>query len=156
MTVLHYRLRKAYVHFPEIFSQQQDSLALASSYFFPGLDRLQQRRPSLLCSSTYCTSPTSTTSEMRTVVRGAVSPRVDDATVSAPDQRSRVSLTAFLRDIIFSQHDFRSAITRPASTPIAPQGSNLALFRTASAAVTTAFSMLTPVSEKEFLCVNRG
>ena len=54
---------------------------------FPGLDadRLQQRRPRLSCSSTYCTSPTSTTSEMLTVVRGAVSPTADDATVSAPN-----------------------------------------------------------------------
>ena len=52
---------------------------------FPGLDadRFQQRRPSLSCSATYCTSPTSTTSEMRTVVRSAVSPTADDAKVSA-------------------------------------------------------------------------
>ena len=35
---------------------------------------------------------------MRTVVRGAVLPTADDATVSAPNQRSRVSLAAFLRD----------------------------------------------------------
>ena len=64
-------------------------------------------------------------------------------------------LTAFLRDTIFSQHDFRSAITRPASTPIAPQRSNLELCRRASAAVRAVFSMLIPVSEKKFLCVNR-
>ena len=93
---------------------------------------------------------------MRTVVRGAVSPTADEATVSALKQRSRVSLTAFSCDTIFSRHDFKSAITRPAYTPIAPQGPNLALFRTASAAVTVVFTMLCPVSEKSFLCVNRG
>ena len=93
---------------------------------------------------------------MRTVVRGAVSPTADDATVSAPNQRSRVTFTAFLRDTFFSRHDFRSAISGPASTPIAPQGSNFELFRTASAAETAVFSMLIPVSEKKFLCVNRG
>ena len=126
--------------------------------FFPGLDadRLQQGRPSFSCSSTYCTNPTSTTSEMRTVVRGAVSPTADEAIVSALNRHCRVSLTAFRRDTIFSRRDFKFAITGPASTPIAPQGSNLALFRTASAAVTAVFSMLIPVSEKKFLCVNRG
>ena len=83
------------------------------SLLFPrhDADQLQQERPSLPCSWTYCTSPFSTTSEMRTVVRGAVSPTADDATVFAPNQRSCVSLTAFLRDIIFSQQDFRSAFT---------------------------------------------
>ena len=86
---------------------------------------------------------------------GAASPTADDATVSAPKKRYRVSLTAFLRDSIFSQHDFRSAITGPAPTLIAPQGSNLALFRTASAPVTAVFSMLIPVSEKKFLCLNK-
>ena len=95
------------------------------------------------------------TSEVRTVVWGAVSPTADDAMVSALNQRSRVSLTAFRRDTIFSQHDFNSAITGTASTPIAPQGSNFELFRIASAAVTAVFNMLTPVSKKKFLCVNR-
>ena len=97
---------------------------------FRGLDadRLQQERPSFSCSATYCTSPTSTTSEMRTVVRGAVSPTAGEVTVSALNQRSRVSCAAFLRDTIFSRHDFKSAITGPASTPIAHQGSNLTLF----------------------------
>ena len=125
---------------------------------FPVLDadRLQEGRPSFSCSSTYCTSPTSTTSEMRTVVRGAVSPTANQATVPALNRRSRVSFTAFHRDRIFSRHDFKSATKGPASTPIAPQGSNLELFRTASAAVTAVFSMLIPVSEKNFLCENRG
>ena len=102
---------------------------------FPGLVayQLQPGTPSLSCSSTYCKSPTSSTSEMRTVVWGAVSPTADDATVSAPNQHSRVSLTDFLRDTFFSRHDFRFATTGPDSTPIAPQGSNLALFGTASA-----------------------
>ena len=120
---------------------------------FPGLDadRLQQGRPSLSCFSTCCTSFTSTTSEMRTVVRGAASPQADDATVSALNKRSRKPLTAFLRDTFFSRYDFRSAITGPVSTPIASQGSNLELFRTASAAVIAVFSMLTPVAEKKFL-----
>ena len=111
-------------------------------------DQLKQGRLNLSCYSTYCTPPTSMTSEMRTVVRGAVSPTADDATVSAPNQRCPVFLNAFLRDTIFSRHDFRSALTGPASTPIAPQGSNFKLFRTASAAVTAVFSMLIPVSEK--------
>ena len=48
---------------------------------------------------------------MRTVVRGAVSPTADDSMVSALNQRSRVSLTAFRRDTIFSRHDFKFAIT---------------------------------------------
>ena len=52
--------------------------------------------------------------------------------------------------------ELKSATTGPASTSKAPQGSNLALFRTASAAVTAVFSMLIPVSEKELLCVNKG
>ena len=103
---------------------------------FPGLDPLQQGRPSFSCSATYCTSPTSTTSVMRTVVRGALSPTADEETVSTLNHRSRVSFTAFLWDKIFSRQDFKSAITGRASTPIAPQGSNLSLFRTASAAVT--------------------
>ena len=75
---------------------------------FSGLDvdQLQQERPSFSCSATYCTSLTSTTSEMRTVVRGALSPTADEATVSALNQRSRVSFTAFLCDMIFSRQDF--------------------------------------------------
>ena len=125
---------------------------------FPGLDGdwLQQWKQSFSCSAIYCTSPTSTTSEMQTVVRGALSPTADEATVSELNQRSRVSFTAFLFDMTFSRQDFKSAITGPARTPIAPQGSNRALFRTASAAVTAVFSMLIPVSEKKLLCVNRG
>ena len=125
---------------------------------FPGLDadRLQEGRPSFSCSATYCTSPTSATSEIRTLVRGALSPTADEATASALNQRSRVSFIAFLRDTIFLRHDFKSAITGPASTPIAPQESNLAQFWTASAAVTAVFSMLIPVSEKKLLCVNKG
>ena len=65
---------------------------------FPGLDadQLQQGRPSFSCSATYCTSPPSTTSKMRTVVRGAVSPTAHDETVSALKQRSRVSFAACL------------------------------------------------------------
>ena len=122
----------------------------------PRTYRPQQGKPSLSCSSTYCTSPTSTTSEMRKVVRGAVSPTADDATVSAPNQRSRIPYFALFRDTIFSGHDFKSAFTVLTSTPSAPQGSNVALFRTASAAVTAVFRMLIPVSEKKFLCVNRG
>ena len=59
---------------------------------------------------------------MRTVVQGAASQTADDATVSAPNQRSRVSFTAFLRDTMFCRHDLRYAITGPSSTPIAPQG----------------------------------
>ena len=123
---------------------------------FPKLDRLRQGRPSFSCSATYCTSPTSTTSEMRTVVRGALLPTSNEATGSALNHRSRVSFTAFLWDKIFSRQDFRLAITGPVSTLIAPQGSNLLLFRTASAAVTTVFSKLIPVSEKKLLCVNKG
>ena len=114
------------------------------------------RKTSFSCSSTYCTSPTLTTSEMRTVVRGTVSPTADEATVSALNQRSRVSFTAFRRDTVFSRHDIKSAVTGSTYTPIAPQGSNFELFRTASAAMTAMFSMPIPVSEKKFLCVNRG
>ena len=62
---------------------------------------------------------------MRTVVWAAASPTADDATVSAPDQRSRVSLTAFLRDTFSSRHYIESAIAGPASTRITHQGSNL-------------------------------
>ena len=125
---------------------------------FPGLDvdQLQQGRPSFSCSATYRTSPKSTTSEMRTVVRGALSPTADEPTVSALNQRSRVSFTAFLCYMIFSRQDFKPAIMRPTFTSIAPQGSNQALFRTASAAVTAVFSMLLPVSEIKALCVNKG
>ena len=70
---------------------------------FPGLDkdRLQQVRPSLIYYSIYWTSPTSTTSEMRTVMRGVASPTADGATVSAPNHRFCVSMTAFLRSTIF-------------------------------------------------------
>ena len=69
---------------------------------FPGLDanRLQQRRPSFSISATYCTSPTSTASEMRTVFRGAPSPTANEATVSTLNQRSRVSFFAFLCDFL--------------------------------------------------------
>ena len=123
---------------------------------FPGHDRPQHGSPSFSCSATYCTSPTSTTSEMRTVVRGALSPTADEATVSALNHRSRVSFTAFLWDKIFSRQDFKSAITEPASTSIAPQGLNLSLFRTASAAVTALLSIPIPVSAKKLLCVNEG
>ena len=119
-------------------------------------DRLQQVRPSLLCYSIYWTSPTSTTSEMRTVMRGVASPTADDATVSASNHRFCVSMAAFLRSTTFYRQHFRSAITGPASDPIAPQGSNSELCRTASAAATEVFNMLIPVSEKEFLCVKRG
>ena len=71
------------------------------SYYFEDnscTDRLQQGRLSVLFSSTYCTSRTSMTSEMWTVVRGAVSTTADEVTVSALNQRSRVSLTDFRRD----------------------------------------------------------
>ena len=64
---------------------------------------------------------------MRTVVRGAASPTTDGAAMSAPNQRSRVSLTALLPHTIFCRHDFRSETTGPASTPIAPLVSNLDL-----------------------------
>ena len=46
-------------------------------------------------------------------MRGAVSPTADEATVSALNQRSSVSLTAFRRDTTFSRHDFKSAIRGP-------------------------------------------
>ena len=102
-----------------------DTPGLTGARFFllsPGLDadRLQQRRPSFSCSSTYFTSPTSTTSEKRTVVRGAVSPTADEATVSALNQRSHISLTSFRRDTIFSRQDFKFVIMGPAFTLIAP------------------------------------
>ena len=87
---------------------------------------------------------------------GAPSLTADEATVSALNHRSRVSFIAFLWDRIFSRQGFKSVITGPASTSIAPQGLNLSLFRTASAAVTAVFSMLIPVSEKKLLCVNEG
>ena len=61
---------------------------------------------------------------MRTVVRGAASPTAYDATVSAPNHRSRVPSTALLRATTFSRNDLRSAITGPASTLLDPQGSN--------------------------------
>ena len=64
---------------------------------------------------------------MRTAVRGAASTTADDATVSPPNQRSRVFLTAFHRDAFFARNDFRTANTGPASTPIAPLGSDLEL-----------------------------
>ena len=88
--------------------------------------------------------------------KGALSPTADEATVSALNHRSRVSFAAFLWDTNFWRPDFKSAITGPASTPILLQGSNLSLFRRASAAVTAVFSMLIPVSEKKLLCVNEG
>ena len=93
---------------------------------------------------------------MRKVVQGDASPTADNATVSAPNHRSRVSLTVFLRSTTFSRYDIRSAITGPTSIPIALQGSNSELCRTASAAATAVFNMLILVSEKKFLCVNRG
>ena len=80
----------------------------------------------------------------------------DDATVSAPNHRSRASSTAFRLDPTSSRHDSRSAITGPASILTAPQRLISELCRTASAAVTAVFKMLIPVSEKKFLCVNRG
>ena len=132
------------------FLRHQDLLAFASSCLSRDLndynngDQASHALPRTAC------PPTSTTSEMRTVVRGALSPTANEATVSALNHRSRVSFTAFLWDKIFSRQDFKSSITGPASTPIAPQGSNLSLFRTASAAVTAVFSMLIPVSEKNF------
>ena len=69
---------------------------------------------------------------------------------------SRVSLTAFLRSTTFSRHDLRPAITATTSTPIALQGSNLELCRTAFAAATAVFNRPIPVWEKKLLCVNRG
>ena len=114
------------------------------------------RGPSLWYSSTNWKSPTSTTSELRTVVWGAASPTVDDATVPAPNQRCRVSLNVFLRSTTILQHALRSAITGPASIPKALEGSNSELCPTASAVVTAVFSMLIPVSEKKFLWVSRG
>ena len=70
-------------------------------------------------------------------------------------QRSRVPLTAFLHDTIFSARPHICNYGNSLYTK-SPQGSKLALFRTTSAAVTVVFSMLIPVSEKKLLCVNRG
>ena len=124
---------------------------------YPGFDsdRLQQGRPSLLFSSTYWTSPTWKTSEMRTAMRGAASPTADDSTVSSPNQRSQVSFTLFLCGTTFSRHDSWSATTGSASTLIAPLESNSELCRTTTAAVTAVFDMLIPVSEEKFLCKQR-
>ena len=87
---------------------------------------------------------------------GESSPTADDATVSAPIQRSRASLFVFLRSTILSRRNLRSVITGPASTPIALQQLNLELCRTASPPATAVFSMLIPVSEEKFLWVNTG
>ena len=86
-------------------------------------------------------------------IRDADCRAADDATVSAPNHRSRVSLTAFLRDIISSRHDLKSTTTGPDSTPNAPQGSKSEIWRTASAAATSMLSMLILVSEKKFVNV---
>ena len=61
---------------------------------FAGLDKgwLEQGRPNLYCYSIDWTSPTSTTSETRTVVRGAASPTADDATVSYRLSRGQLVL----------------------------------------------------------------
>ena len=123
---------------------------------FPGLERLQHGSPSFSCSATYCTSPTSTTSETRTVLLGAPSPTADEATVSPLNHRSRVPFTAFLCAKTFWWQDFKSIMTGPAPTPIAPQGSKWLLCRTASAAVTALFNIPIPVSEKKLLWVKEG
>ena len=92
---------------------------------------------------------------MRTVVRGTVSPTADEATVSALNQRSRVSHRLPPRYIYLSARlqifNYGASLYTKS-----PQGSNLALFRTASAAVTAVFSILILVAEKKFPCLNRG
>ena len=98
-----------------VFLQHQDSMALASSCSSWDLTQIDSNKGGEA-------SHAPQLSEMRTVVRGAVSPTADKATVSALNQRSRVSFIAFLRDTIFSRHDFKSAMTGPASTTIAPKG----------------------------------
>ena len=132
----------------------QDQLGLASFFVFQDLTQTY-KGPVLSCSSKYWTSP-STTSEIRTVVRGAASPTTENGTLSAPNHRYRVFLTVFLRHKTFSRQDFRSSNTWPASTPIAVEGLNSELCLTASAAAIVAFNMLIPVSEKKFFSVNMG
>ena len=132
---------------------------LTGTRFFPaslGLDTdgLQQRWPSLWCPSKNWTSPTSTTWEIRTVVRGPVSTIADAAALSAPNQRSRTSLRVFLHRKTFFWQDCRSAKTAPVSSPKALQGSNSELCWKVFSAASAVFSMLIPVSERKFLCVN--
>ena len=87
---------------------------------------------------------------------GAASPTAGDAKVSAPNQRSRVTLTAFLRRTTFSRHDLGLAITEPASTPIGLQGSNLELCQIESTPATAVFKIPIPVSEKKYLWLKGG
>ena len=51
-------------------------------------------------------------------MRGAALPTTQDAILSTPNQRSRVSLTVFLRHKTSSRQAFRWTTTGPASTPI--------------------------------------
>ena len=101
-------------------------------------------------------SPTSTTSAIRKVVRDTASPTTEGATLLAPNKRSCVSLAVFLGNKTFSQPDFRSAITGPASTPIALQWSTSELCRREPAAAMAVFSIKIRVSKKKFLSLKGG
>ena len=129
---------------------------------FPRLetDQLQRGRLSLSCSWTYWTSPSSN-------IRDADS-RAERSLTNSWWFNSFCTKTSFpcLFDCLSSQHDFLpirlkisyhgSNSTHLFSTAIARQGSNSELCQTTSAAATAVFNMLIPVSEKKFLCVNRG
>ena len=95
---------------------------------------------------------------MRTVVRCAVSPKADDGTVSAPNQRSRVSFIAFFVIQFYLGTTSDLQLRGQPLHQVLPmdQTSNFELFRTASAAVTSVFGILIPVSEEKFLCANCG
>ena len=80
------RLLRLAPDFSKLLSEEESNegrlaggLATENCFFFvtPGLTGARS------CSESNCTSPTSTISEMRTVVRVAVSPTADEATVSA-------------------------------------------------------------------------
>ena len=78
---------------------------------FQGFDtnRLQEGRSNLWCSLVNWTSPASTTSEFQTVVRGAASSTTEDATMSASNQRSRISLIFFPPQQNFLATGFQSS-----------------------------------------------
>ena len=88
---------------------------------------------------------------MRTNMHGAALPTTEDAILSTPNQRSRLSLTVVLRSKTFSQQAFRWTVTG------LPQLQYLCISQIWSCVeATVVFNMLIHVSEKNCFCVIRG
>ena len=132
------------------FLPQQYSLALASSYSFRNLTKIDCNKRDEVYYVFWYTEHLPTQRQRGRQSCGA-------------HLHQQLTMQQFLYQTIAPVHPWLSSFAwlkvgyhEPTSTPIALQTSNSELCRRASAAAMALFNMLIQVSEKNFLCVNRG